>query len=368
VSAERPSARGAAGALLVCLAALPDAAFAQPCGTSEWLCHKSADGLHPDGVEQALVWMMNRARQDPPAEGSFLANVDDPDVEDALDAYDVNLALLQDEFDAVAVRPPAAFDRRLHAAARAHAQLMIDTDSDNPPCGTSGLPPCQLERVFPAGFYFSTGGLRGNAYGFALSPLFAHAAWNVDWGIGAGGVDPQRTHRKGLMSIPDASTTQVLTNVGIAAVPTDGLPTGLGPLVVVANYANAQSVSDHFDRFLVGTVWEDLDADGSYDAGEGKGGVTVTPTPGNWIATTAPGGGYAIPVITPGAVSVEVAFSGGGVRTYRTMVQVPPLTSVLVDYPVPEPSALGSGFAAALGLRGARSLKREARGRAGPRS
>jgi len=303
---------------------------------------------------------MNAARQDPSAEGALLAGMDDPDVQGALDAYHVDLALLQDEFDAVVAKPPAAFDRRLHAAALAHANEMIAQDSDSPLCGSDGLPLCQLQRVFDeAGFYFSNGGLRGNAYGFALSPLYAHAAWNVDWGLGAGGMDPERTHRKGVMSIPDAITTQVLTNVGIAAVSTEGTASSLGPLVVVANYANAQPVSEHFDRFLVGTVWEDLDADGSYDPGEGKAGVTVTPTPGNWIATTAPGGGYAIPVITPGpSVEVDVAFSGGGVAPWQTTVQVPQATSVLVDYVVPEPAGLLSGVAATVGLGALQRMRR----------
>jgi len=69
-------------------------------------------------------------------------------------------------------------------------------------------------------------------------------------------MSPGRSHRKAVMSDPDAQVTQVLTNVGLAAVDTSGIPgENLGPLVVVADYANANNaVADHYDRFLVGTV------------------------------------------------------------------------------------------------------------------
>lgn len=334
---------------------LPAPARAQTgCGVGEWVCHKTADGLHPDGIEQAAIWLMNRARQDPSAEGAFLTALDDPTVRDAVDnVYEVDLDLMQDEFDAIAPKPPAAFDRRLYAAALAHANLMIAEDSDNPPCGTSGLPPCQLDRVAPAGFFFVAGGLRGNSFGFASSPLLAHAAWNIDWAFADDGMFPGRVHRMGVMSDPDVQTTQVLTNVGLAAVDTTDVPdSNLGPLVVVADYANANNaVGDHYDRFLVGTVWEDLDADGVYDPGEGKAGVSVTTDTAAWNATTSPGGGYAIPILDPGAV--EVTFSGGGVETFETTAQVG-TESVLVDYLVPEPGALLSGLVSLIALGASR--------------
>jgi hypothetical protein len=328
---------------------LPSPARAQPtgCGVGEWVCHQTADGLHPDGVEQALVWLMNRARQDPSAEADFLAGLDDPVVRQAVDdVYQVDLDLMQDEFDAIAPKPPAAFDRRLYTAALGHANLMISEDQDNPPCGTSGLPPCQLERVAPAGFFFVAGGLRGNSFGFADGPILAHAAWNIDWAFSSDGMFPGRVHRLGVMSEPGDGTTQVLTNVGIAAVEATG--GNLGPLVVVADYANANNaVGDHYDRFLVGTVWEDLDHDGLYDPGEGKPGVGVTTDTAAWTATTSLGGGYAIPILDPGPV--EVTFSGGGVATFTTTAQVG-TESVLVDYVVPEPGAFAAALAALVAL------------------
>ena len=137
------------------------------------------------------------------------------------------------------------------------------------------------------------------------------------------------------MSDPDAAVPQVLTNVGLVVAPTDGFPTDLGPLVVVANYANANSaVGDHFDRFVVGTVWEDLDADGRYDAGEGVGGVTVTIAPGDWFADH--GGRRRLRDSRPRARHAAGELRGGGVPPHRTQVEVG-AQSVLADYVVPEP-------------------------------
>ena len=48
--------------------------------TIEWTLHKSADGTDPDGKEQRMVWLMNRARMNPTAEGIWLAEFDHPDV------------------------------------------------------------------------------------------------------------------------------------------------------------------------------------------------------------------------------------------------------------------------------------------------
>lgn len=358
-SARRRRCHRAVAALLsasavACL--LPARAIAQSCGSIEWVCHKTADGQHPDGVEQAFVWLMNRARQNPAAEGAFLAGLDDPFVVGAEDFYGVDLGVLQNEFDALAAKVPAAFDRRLYVAATQHAALMIDSNSLDPACGGQGEPLCQLNRVGPAGFFFQAGGLRGNSLGLAPSAIAGHAAWNIDWGptpSNPPGMQPGRPHRNGVMGTVDATATLDMTNVGLAAVPTSG---DLGPFVVVANYANANTVvGDHFDRFLVGTVWRDLDGDSLYDPGEGRSGVMVSTNVSTRFAVTSAGGGYAIPVTAPGAM--QVMFSGAGVPT-----EVVPTTvgasSVLVDYVVPEPDAIASGAIGALSLALLRSGRR----------
>ncbi len=306
----------------------------------EWTLHKSADGVHPDANEQSLLWLMNRARQDPAAEGVFLAGVDDTDVQSALGYFDVNLGVLMQEFAAIAVKPPAAFDARLYAAALDHSLYLIANDAQN----HTG----QFDRVATAGFH--AWGMRGNVFSYADSALYGHAGFNVDWGGSDGtGMQTGRGHRLAIMSIDGD-----YANVGLAAVPEANATTGVGPLVVTGNYAYAAtSYPDHYNRFLVGTVWEDLDGNDRYDAGEGIADVEVVPSVGSYFAVTGAAGGYAIPL--PAAVAagpVAVSFSGGAVPAYTTLSDVG-ATSELVDYAVtnaPEPTTAASTAVAMLAL------------------
>lgn len=307
----------------------------------EWTLHKTADGAHPDGLEQTYVWLMNRARQDPAAEGVFLAELDERDVQDAIRAFGVDVDLLLQEFAALEPKPPAAFDVRLYEAARAHSLDLIARRAQD----HNG----QFDRVKAAGFVYQK--IRGNVFVHSGTSLYGHAAFNIDWGGNDGtGMQTGRGHRKAIMSI-DGN----YTNVGIAVVPDTSLGMPARRWAVTGNYAYASGVAaDHYNRFVVGTVWQDLDADGLYDPGEGIGGVTVVPSRGPWFAVTAAGGGYALPVLSPGPLELE--FSGGGVPTVRIATTVGD-DSVLVDYEttrprhrVPEPGAAAAGGAAALAL------------------
>jgi hypothetical protein len=310
---------------------------------AEWTLHKTADGAHPDGVEQAYVWLMNRARQDPAAEGVFLAGISEFGVPGALRYFAVDLALLVQEFAAIPPKPPAAFDARLYEGALAHSLDLIDRDAQD----HRG----QFDRVAAAGFVAQS--MRGNVFSYAREPLYGHAAFNVDWGGSDGtGMQSGRGHRKAIMSIDGE-----YGNVGIAAVPELSPSTRVGVSVVTGNYARAAtSAADHHNRFLVGTVWEDLDGDGLYDPGEGIEGVAVVPSRGPWFAVTAAGGGYAVPILEPGPVAVT--FSGAGVPPHTAQALVES-RSVLVDYelasaatPLPEPRSAVASLAAGLALAG----------------
>lgn len=289
--------------------------------TQEWVLHRSEDGLHPNGEEQEMLWLMNRARQDPAAEGLWLATSIDPDIALGRTFFGVDEDALQDAFDALDPAPPAAFDRRLYEASLAHSEHMIDVDDQDHDH--------QLERVIAAGFEFSS--IRLSAFAFAESPLNAHAALNIDWGLGPDGMQNPPGHRLAIMgSYP---------NVGLALVPEADGVTQVGPLVFSGAYATADTnAPDHFNRFLVGTVWEDLDLDGRYDAGEGLAGVTVMPSKGPYYAVTSAGGGYAIPILSSGYY--QVAFSGGDLSPQRLHSLSIGEESQLLDVLAPEPSRL----------------------------
>ena len=287
--------------------------------TTEWKYHKTSDNQHPDGNEQQLMWLMNRARSNPTREGIWLTTIYDrymtytqncgqltEDVDfcytaGALDHWDVDLDLLQIEFAGYDAKPPAAFDVRLYRAAKTHSEYLIDIDDQN---HTE-----QFKHISDENFSYTR--VRGNAFSYALSAMYGHAAFNVDWGPDGGdgsGMQPKRGHRLAVMSLDGD-----YTNVGIAAVPESDSATDVGPLVVTGNYCRANpSAYKHYNRFLVGTVWSDKDGDQFFDPGEGIGDVTVMPDHGPYYAVTSIAGGYALPITAPG--TYEITFSGAALN------------------------------------------------------
>ncbi|UCD79262.1 MAG: hypothetical protein JSW26_28335 [Desulfobacterales bacterium] len=303
---------------------------------TEWAYHKTPDNLHPDGNEQQMMWLMNRARANPTAEGIWLAAIYDRYIpyapacslmaEDqqfcyiasALDYWKVDLDLLQNEFAGYDAKPPAAFDVRLYRAAEAHSDYLISIDGQN---HTE-----QFDRIIEENFSFIQA--RGNVFSYALSAIYGHAAFNVDWGPDGGdgsGMQSNRGHRLAIMAL-DGS----YSNVGIAAVAESDPSTQVGKLVITGNYCKADpSAADHYNRFLVGTVWTDKDGDEFFDPDEGVGGVTVAPDQGTYYAITSNSGGYALPLETPG--TYEVTFSGSALDENVVKTLMVGDDSVLLD-------------------------------------
>jgi hypothetical protein len=287
--------------------------------TTEWTFHKTTDGQHPDGIEQARLWLINRARQEPATEGVWLATSTEADIADGRAFFGVDLTLLQSEFAALDAKPPAAFDVRLYNAARAHSEDLIARDAQD----HTG----QFDLVDTSGFQYTRA--RGNVFSFADSALNAHAAFNIDWGGSDGtGMQTGRGHRQAIMAIDGT-----YSNVGIAAIADNDPSTSVGPLVMTGNYAVADtSAANHYNRFVVGTVWQDLNANDRYDPGEGFTGVIVTPDQGTFFAVTSVGGGYAIPITAPG--DYTLTFSGGGIGADVTKSVTVGTVSALLDYEI----------------------------------
>jgi len=301
----------------------------------EWEYHKTSDNRHPDGNEQQLMWLMNRARSNPTVEGIWLADfyyqynsylpgcrrmTEDIDycyIAGALDDWGVDLALLQFEFAGYDTKPPAAFDVRLYRAAKSHSEYLIGIDSQN---HTD-----QFNRIDDENFSYRRA--RGNVFSYSLSTIYGHAAFNVDWGPDGSGTGMQSPpgHRLAIMSIDGD-----YTNVGIAAVPVSKSAKTVGPLVITGNYCKANiSVDNHYNRFLVGTVWTDKDNDQFFDAGEGISDVTVMPDRGTYYAITSIAGGYALPITASG--TYEVTFSGSALNGEVVTTVMIGNDSVLLD-------------------------------------
>jgi hypothetical protein len=274
----------------------------------EWTYHKSADGSHPDGNEQMLVWLMNRARQNPKAEGEWLSTDPGSDVADWRRWYNIDAASLQKYFAGYSNKPPAAFDIRLYNAAHKHSANLIAKDG----CALSHTG--QFKAVGAAGFRWV------KLCGSVVDPetaLSGHAGWNIDGNASGGG------HRNAVMSLGSCADT---SSVGVAMVPHSG------NLCTTGNYAKAKKNGvDHFNTFLVGTVWQDRNGNGRYDPGEGYGNIQVMPDKGTYFAITAAAGGYALPLVDPG--KYNITFTGSGIQPSATQVTVGK-QSLLLDYQI----------------------------------
>jgi hypothetical protein len=283
----------------------------------EWTFHKTADNLHPDGNEQQLVWLMNRARTNPAQEGYWLATSSEADIAGGRSYFGVNLNVLQSEFANYAAKSPAAFDVRMYNAALAHSNDLIVRDAQDHNN--------QFALIDQAGFKCLSG--RGNVFSYARSSLYAHAAFNIDWGGNDGtGMQTGRGHRMAIMSV-DGN----YTNVGFAMVPENNPNTSVGPLVTTGNFCGANSYYPaHYNQFIVGTVWQDNNGNARYDPGEGVGNVKVEPNLGEYYAVTANSGGYAIPVQSSGLYTIT--FSGATNSVVSVIVNS---VSVLVDLKLP---------------------------------
>jgi hypothetical protein len=286
-----------------------------PSALTEWTYHKTSDNLHPDGNEQQMVWLMNRARSDPAQEGVWLATMTDPDVVAARSYWGVDLTVLQNEFAAIPAKPPAAFDVRLYNAAKAHSDYLISIDAQN----HTG----QFDRIDAAGFEYTSAA--GIVYSYSENAVYGHAGFNIDWGPGSDGTQDPPGHRNAIMSVSGN-----YTNVGYAVVAESNPATHVGPQVITGNlcYANTWC-ANHYNRFLVGTVWIDSNGNGQYDPGEGIGGVRVEPDQGDFFAVTANSGGYAIPITAAGDYTVTFSGSMIAIPVNRTVTVA--ANSLLLD-------------------------------------
>ena len=286
--------------LLLALTVSPCFLGAQP--DTEWLFHKTDDNAHPNGHEQQMFWLQNRARTNPIEEGKWLVGDTlalPSNVTTEFNFRGISKQLVRDEFAAIPPKPPSAFDRRLYEASKAHSEYMISIDTQT----HDG----QFQRVSQAGFSGNGGAV--SVFWRAQDGVHGHAVLNIDWGFDGGdgtGLQPGRGHRRSIHA-----DNGLWTNAGLAMVEENNTGTQAGPLVTSIAYYRASTfgTTDHYNRFIVGTIWTDSNGNSQYDPGEGHGGVTVMPDIGQFWATTADSGGFAIPATEQGTYTLTI--SGG---------------------------------------------------------
>ncbi len=324
----------------------------------------AAHAAEPSSREQYMLELVNRMRIDPQGELMRLANLtglpdapawasprsDDPRVHGALVFFGVSLPDLLDQWSSLAPAPPVAWSGRLHDAAAAHNQLMIqfDDQSHRLPGERPFLSHREPDRLDAVGYDWQTGG--ENVFAFAHNIFHGHAGFAIDWGDddhdkanGFGtGIQNPAGHRLNIMD-------PAFREVGIAIA--DEITSGksIGPLVITQNFAS----ENHPDRagltgpFLTGVAFDDRDGDGFYSEGEGLGALFVDAfLPGSdqpvVRARTFASGGYSLP-LDPGVY--DVRFAGGGIEHVIPAVDFTAGHNVKLDAIDPAPVTRAPGDA-----------------------
>ena len=244
--------------------------FPRPAQSQEPYSHGN-----PTDLEQYMLELINRARQDPVAEGIFLNNLNTYYTVDARHRKPEFFTNLLQEFQSYPVAQPLPFNASLIVAARAHASDMIARNyfAHVTP---EGLYP--WDRTGAAGYGSTFVGENMHSVGATTSDnvLYEHYSLMVDYDNLSNATSPLG-HRHNIMN-------PLFGEMGVG---------------IVGTQANGRTVQDFGDdgrSFVLGVVYNDLNHNGFYDPGEGLSGVTITLSIGQHHAITSSSGGYAIPL------------------------------------------------------------------------
>lgn len=271
-------------------------------GPGAWKEYSIGD---PSSEEQMYLEYINRARALPWEEGYLLAISTDPDVQFAYSFFGTDLQRVVDEIALYPPQPPLAFEPRLIAVARRHTQYMLQNaiqEHDEHDPVTGAVVNTTSSRLVGTGYPLSAGG--ESVYAYAQSPLHGHASFEVDWGLGDGGVQRPPGHRNsnhdgsfreigvGVLRGTQSRVTASVTNlVGTNVVVTPAVTNTVGPALVTLDFASRAELPP----LVTGVVYYDFNTNGFYDVDEGVAGVRVEDASSGWFAVTGRSGGYAIP-------------------------------------------------------------------------
>ncbi|TDU68122.1 uncharacterized protein YkwD [Prosthecobacter fusiformis] len=256
----------------------------------------------PTDEEQQYLEMINRARANPAAEGLRMATSTDPDVLQAIDFCDVDLTLMQAEFNALPVLPPLAMNAKLTQMARGHTLDLLNNAFQG---HVSSNGDTLTDRVTAVGYPRAY--LGENVFSFAESVFHGHAGFQIDWeDDNDDGMQSPRGHRDNIHGDKYREA-----GIGVLFGTNYNSTTGLtvGPQLVTQNLGSQSNSL----AYVTGVAYYDFNGNDFYDLGEGIGGLTVNVAGSSFHAVTTSSGGYAVPVPTTDTTRA-VTFSGPGLN------------------------------------------------------
>ena len=288
------------------------------CVSTETLERRLLLTFNPSPLEQEMVELLNRFRDNPQAELDRLLSshpspltARDADVQAALDFFNVNGAALESQFAGLSPAPPLAWNEALYDAAENHNNLMIQFDEQSHQLpGEAGL----LDRDVAAGYDWQFSVRVGeNIFAYSQSVIYGHAAFAIDWGFGPNGIQDPAGHRINMLD-------QGFQEVGISIIEESNPSTLVGPLIISQEFGRR---GNYGNPAVLGVVYDDLNVDGFYNAGEGLSGVTLelSGMNGTFTTTSLGAGGYQVKV--PSGTYTATAAGGalgGEIREFNVVV------------------------------------------------
>ncbi|AFZ51391.1 cadherin domain-containing protein [Dactylococcopsis salina] len=264
----------------------------------------------PSADEQYLLELINRMRINPSEELDLLLNAGNPNVDNAISFFEVDIEELQSQWSSLTSVAPLAWSEVLKEAAIGNNDYQVSIDG-------TGHAPNLGQRFTDAGYNFSRAG--ENAFAQADSAFQAHAAFAIDWGFTPTGIQDPPGHRNSIMS-------DSFREVGLEVREEDNPETAVGTVIVSQEFGNR---SDFGSPRLLGVVYNDgaIADDDFYTPGEGISDVVITvadqtDSSNIFTTTTREEGGYQIELPSG---SYEVTFNGdfngdGEEDTYNDVV------------------------------------------------
>ncbi len=275
--------------------------------TLELLENRWLLAVDPSPQEQEMLELINRMRTNPAAELALLTKSSDADVNAAIAFFKVNMTVLAQQWAKLDPAQPLAWNDALYKSAKTHSNLGVSKDSPDAQLpGEKDL----VGRITDAGYVnYSTAG--ENVFANMKSVFYGDAAFAIDWGSVANGIQNPPGHRQNIMN---DNFREI--GVGIASATTKD--TKVGPLVLTEDFGNRTNLGN---PYFLGVVYNDKNKDGFYEAGEGIAGAKITLTNGKktYTATSMTAGGYQIQVP---AGTYDVVASGDGLGGTVSMQHV----------------------------------------------